>query len=68
MNGQVKITQPADPELLKKYLATKPHRTEPKMKLDKMGRKKRVNNGMTLETAKYITDQRIGKMLYNRFK
>lgn len=68
MNGEVKITKPADPNKLKKYLASKPHRIDHKTKLDKMGRKRRENNGMTLEKATYITDQRIGRMLYNRFK
>jgi hypothetical protein len=67
MNGQCIITKPADPEKLRAY-QLKVGSYKPKIKLDKMGRKKRENNGMSLETARYITDQRIGKMLYNRFK
>lgn len=68
MDGQVKITKPADLELLKKYLADKPHRVDHHLKADRIGHKKRKGNGMTLETAKYITDQRIGNMLHRWFK
>jgi len=59
-NGPVKIVKKIEPTYKGKYKPTK-------VKLDKMGRKIGEKNGMTLETARYITDMRIAKHLNNIF-
>ena len=59
MDTEVKVTTPADPVKLAAYKASKRSVIPPKPKVDIMGRRKPERTGMTAETAKYITDQRI---------
>lgn len=60
MNGQCIVTKPADPEKLRKYLATKPYRIKNKLNNNKY-------NKMTLEQARYITEMRLAKQLRDMF-